>query len=65
VSDRPRSTCSPTTGSRARRATRSPVGISQPYLFRLFRTKINVVAAMDLLDAEEPWAKKLLAACAE
>jgi AcrR family transcriptional regulator len=26
---------------------------------------INVIAAMDLLDAEEPWAKKLLAACAE
>ncbi len=26
---------------------------------------INVVAAMDLLDAEEPWARKLLAFCAE
>jgi AcrR family transcriptional regulator len=26
---------------------------------------INVVAAMDLLDAEEPWAKKLMAFCAE
>jgi hypothetical protein len=26
---------------------------------------INVVAAMDLLRAEEPWAKKLLAACGE
>ena len=26
---------------------------------------INVVASMDLLDAEEPWARKLLAFCAE
>jgi AcrR family transcriptional regulator len=26
---------------------------------------INVVASMDLLDAEEPWAKKLLAFCTE
>jgi hypothetical protein len=26
---------------------------------------INVVAAMDLLDAEEPWAKKLLSVCPE
>jgi AcrR family transcriptional regulator len=26
---------------------------------------INVVAAMGLLDAEEPWAKKLMAFCAE
>jgi len=26
---------------------------------------INVVAAMDLLDANEPWAKKLLAFCSE
>ena len=24
---------------------------------------INVVASMDLLDADEPWAKKLLAFC--
>jgi AcrR family transcriptional regulator len=26
---------------------------------------INVVASMDLLDADEPWARKLLAFCAE
>ena len=26
---------------------------------------INVVASMDLLDAQEPWARKLLAFCAE
>lgn len=26
---------------------------------------INVVASMELLDAEEPWARKLLAFCAE
>ena len=26
---------------------------------------INVIASMDLLDAKEPWARKLLAFCAE
>ena len=26
---------------------------------------INVVASMDLLDSDEPWAKKLLAFCEE
>ena len=26
---------------------------------------VNVVASMDLLDATEPWARKLLAFCAE
>ena len=26
---------------------------------------INVVVSMDLLDAEEPWARKLLAFCTE
>jgi AcrR family transcriptional regulator len=42
-------------------------GVDAETLSRFFAKGmlINVVAAMDLLDADEPWARKLLAFCAE